>query len=136
MLIPLALCKIKRVHCELLRTQGSQAVRCREACILVRAGVRWRRHGRDQGKMPEDLGNTLFSAGAHHASPVSQVVAGGLRPGGWRWVVAESGKVVMWVPMAHPGRSRTLLWYREPHQPWERQGARKDDRSQGGRKPV
>lgn len=99
--------------------------------------MRWWRHRKDPGKMPEDLGNTLcFLLMPNHASPVSQVVAEGLLPGGWRWVVAESGKVVVWVPMAHPGRSRTLLWYGKPHQPWERQGARKGDRSQGGRKHV
>lgn len=52
----------------------------------------------------------MFSAGAQPC--VSHVVAEGLLPGGWRWVVAESGKLVVWIPMGHPGRSRTLLWYR------------------------
>lgn len=63
-------------------------------------------------------GNTLcFLLVPNHVSPVSQVVAEELRPGGWRWVVAESGKVVVWVPMAHPSRSGALLWYRKPHSP-------------------
>lgn len=65
--------------------------------------------------------------------PVSQVVAEWLLPDWQGWVVAEFGKEVVWVPMAHPGRSRALLWVQGAPSTLEEGAGKKQERVTGAR---
>lgn len=115
MLIPLVLCKFKRAHCDhpdpvVLGPSGAGRI-----CILVRvSGEAAGDTGRTKGRFRRICETHCISC----LCPGISCLTGGGRgagcslpgslPGGGGWW-QSLGLLVVWVPLAHPGRSRTPL---------------------------